>query len=254
MLAAERKMRIVEFVKENRSASVALLSKHFDVHEVTIRRDLAEIEQEGLLRRTHGGVILEQGSSMEPSFLERSNNQVDQKKRIAKKAAELIEDGDIIILDSGTTIFHIVPHLSARSNLTVVTNDINIAAELRGMDFKVIVTGGELYRDSYVLNGMYADLILGKLNVQKAFIGTWAIHPVYGLTYHDPVYITTKQAMIRAAREIIVLADDTKIGKVALHSLAPIHEIHTFITGAEALNADPYLKQFKDQGIHVVTA
>jgi len=253
MLAAERKLRIVEFVKEKRAASVALLSKHFGVHEVTIRRDLAEIEQEGLLRRTHGGVIVEQGASIEPPFIERSNNQVEQKKRIARRAAEMIEDGDCIILDSGTTTVHIVPHIMNRSNLTVVTNDINIAAELRSPDIKVIVTGGELYYESFVLNGMYAEKMLGALHLQKAFIGTWAIHPIYGLTYQDSLFVPAKQAMIKAAQEIIVLADDTKIGKVALHTFAPIHEIHTFITGTEALEAEPYLKQFRDNGIHVIT-
>ncbi|CAG7614728.1 DeoR/GlpR family DNA-binding transcription regulator [Paenibacillus allorhizosphaerae] len=254
MLAAERKIRIVEFVKEKRAASVALLSKHFGVHEVTIRRDLAEIEQEGLLRRTHGGVIVEHGASIEPPFVERSNNEVDQKRRIAKRAAEMIEDGDCIILDSGTTTVHIIPHILNRSNLTVVTNDINIAADLRSPDIKVIVTGGELYHEGFVLNGIYAEKMLGTMRLQKAFIGTWAIHPSYGLTYQDSLVVPTKQAMIRAAQQIVVLADDTKIGKVALHALASIHEIHTFITGVEAAEAESYLEQFRDNGIHVITA
>jgi DeoR family fructose operon transcriptional repressor len=254
LLAVERKLRIVEFVKEKRSASVAILSKHFGVHEVTIRRDLAEIEQEGLLRRTHGGVIVEQEISIEPNFSERSNNQVEQKKRMAKRAAELIEDGDCIILDSGTTTIHMIPHLINRTNLTVVTNDINIAAELRSPEIKIIVTGGELYHESFVLNGIYADRMLGTLHVRKAFIGTWAIHPVYGLTYQNSLVVPTKQAMIRAAQEIIVLADDTKIGKVALHTLAPIQDVHTFITGVEADEHESYLTQFRDKGIYVITA
>lgn len=254
MLAAERKIRIVEFVKENRAASVALLSRHFGVHEVTIRRDLAEIEQEGLLRRTHGGVIVEQGVSIEPPFMERSTNEVDQKKRIARKAAEMIEDGDCIILDSGTTTVHLIPYLLHRSNLTVVTNDINIAAELRSPDIKVIVTGGELFHEGFVLNGMYADRMLGTMRLKKAFIGTWAVHPVYGLTYQDSLVVPTKQAMIRAAQQIILLADHSKIGKVALHALAPIHDIHTMITGTEADEAESCLAPFRSCGIHVVTA
>src|SRR5690606_11669112 len=167
MLPVERKVRIVELVKQKRVATVAALAKEFQVHEATIRRDLAEIEMEGLLRRTHGGVVVDQGANVEPSFSERAHEQVNQKERIGKTAAELIEDGDHVILDSGTTTLHIAHHLVTRSRITVVTNDINIAAVLRDVaGIHVIVTGGILYRSSFMLNGMFTDHVLSTLHVQ----------------------------------------------------------------------------------------
>ncbi|RAV19690.1 DeoR/GlpR family DNA-binding transcription regulator [Paenibacillus contaminans] len=252
MLAVERKMRIVEFVKQKRVATVADLAKEFEVHEATIRRDLAEIELEGLLRRTHGGVVVDQGANVEASFSERAHEQVDQKERIGKAAAALIEDGDHVILDSGTTTMNIARHLVSRSNLTVVTNDINIAAELRDAPgVNVIVTGGLLYRSSFMLNGMFTDQVLGTLHVQKAFIGTPAIHSKYGLTHPEAQLVPTKQGMIKAAQEIIVVADDTKIGKMSLHTVAPVESLHQFITGREA--SDAQIKAFRDAGVQVLT-
>ncbi|WP_068776824.1 DeoR/GlpR family DNA-binding transcription regulator [Paenibacillus sp. FJAT-26967] len=252
MLAAERKLRIVDYVKENRIAAVSVLAKEFNVHEATIRRDLAEIEQEGLLRRTHGGVIVDPGANIEPSFSERASDQLDQKKRIGRMAASMIEDGEHVILDSGTTTIHIAQHLVNRTNLTVVTNDINVAAELRdSAGVTVIITGGELYRSSYMLNGMFTDQILSSLHVQKAFLGTPAIHPKHGLTHPEAQLVVTKQGMIRSAQEIIVVADDTKIGKVSLHSVAPVQAVHTFITGSEA--SDPQVRSFQDAGVRVIT-
>ncbi|GIP35054.1 DeoR/GlpR family DNA-binding transcription regulator [Paenibacillus sp. J2TS4] len=253
MLAAERKFRIVEYVNQKRVATVAALAKQFQVHEATIRRDLAEIEQEGLLRRTHGGVIVVDGrANMEPSFVERVSDQLEQKKLIGLKAAELVEDGEHIILDSGTTTIHIAHHLKNRSNVTVVTNDMNVAAELRDAPgVKVIVTGGELYPSSFMLNGMFTDQVLGSMHVQKVFIGTPAIHPKYGLTHPEAQLVPAKQGMISAGQEVIVVADDTKLGKVSLHTVAPIQSVHTLITGKEA--SPSHIKHFQDSGVNVIT-
>lgn len=252
MLAAERKLRIVEFVRQHRTASVSVLAKEFGVHEATIRRDLAEVEQEGLLKRTHGGVIVESLTHNEPSFNERTNVQLDQKMRIGRMAASLVEDGDHIIIDSGTTTLHIAKNLVNRSNLTVVTNDINVAAELRDAPgVKVTVTGGELYPSSYMLNGMFTDYVLGSLHVSKAFVGTPAIHSKHGLMHPEAQLVPAKQGMIAAAQEVIVVADDTKIGKLSLYKVAPNSSIHTLITGKETPDYD--LKPFQDTGINVIT-
>lgn len=252
MLAAERKHLIVEYVKQRHTATVAALAKHFHVHEATIRRDLIEIEQEGLLRRTHGGVVLDKGANFEPSFSERAIDQVEEKIRIGKKAAEMIEDGDHVILDSGTTTIHIAKHLSHRNNITLVTNDINVASELRDSPgVTVIVTGGLLYKSSFMLNGMFTDQVLHTLHVQKAFIGTPAIHPKFGLTHPEAQLVPTKQGMIRAAQEVIVVADQSKVGKVSLHTVAPIDSIHSIITGNDI--SESVRQQFKDSGIQLIT-
>jgi DeoR family fructose operon transcriptional repressor len=252
MLAAERKMRIVEYVKQYRIATVAALAQEFGVHEATIRRDLGEIEQEGLLKRTHGGVTIDQWTHDEPNFNERSNTQLEQKMRIGKLAASLVEDGEHIIIDSGTTTLHIAKNLVHRVNITVVTNDMNIAAELRDAPgIKVILTGGDLYPSSYMLNGMFTDHVLSSLHVEKAFIGIPAIHPKHGLMHPEALLVPAKQGMIKAARETIVVADDSKIGKLSLHKVAPNSSIHTLVTGKET--SEQALGPFRETGITVYT-
>jgi len=252
LLAAERKRLILEYVRQYNSATVSMLAKQFGVHEATIRRDLSEIEQEGVLRRTHGGVVMEEWTNAEPSFNERSHQKLEQKMKIGRLAASLVQDGDHIIIDSGTTTLHIAKNLVNHSNVTVVTNDINVAAELRDAPrVKVILTGGELYPSSYMLNGMLTDYALKSLHVVKAFIGTPALHPQHGLMHPEAQLVPAKQGMIRAAREIIVVTDHRKIGKLSLHTVAPARAIHTLITGAEAEEED--LKSFREVGMTVYT-
>ncbi|MCK8486450.1 DeoR/GlpR family DNA-binding transcription regulator [Paenibacillus sp. MBLB2552] len=250
MLAADRKRRIVEYVRQYRTATVAMLAAEFNVHSATIRRDLAEIEQEGALRRTHGGVIMEQWTHDEPSFQERRNQHLEEKIRIGRHAASLVEDGENIIIDSGTTTLHIATHLVNRSNVTVITNDMNVAVELRDASgVKVILTGGELYPSSYMLNGMFTDHVLQSLHVEKAFIGTPALHPQHGLMHPEALLVPAKQGMIKAAGEIVVVCDHTKIGKLSLHTVAPNSSIHTLITGNAATDFD--VKPFQERGITV---
>ncbi|MGM7723914.1 DeoR/GlpR family DNA-binding transcription regulator [Metabacillus sp. Hm71] len=253
MLAAERKLKIIDYVKKNNVASVAQLSAEFNVHEATIRRDLSEIEKEGLLRRTHGGVVLGEGISSEPSFTVRATERVDEKQRIGEKAAEMINEGEHIILDSGTTTLQIAKNIVNRSNITVVTNDVNIAAELRdSKGIKVIVTGGILYPESFMLNGMFTNEVLKTLHVHKAFVGTPAIHPEFGLTHFEEQLVPAKMGMIQAAKEVIVVTDHTKIGGVSLHTVSPINNIHKLVTGKEA--SELQIHQFEEKGISVITA
>ncbi|RXZ81518.1 DeoR/GlpR transcriptional regulator [Paenibacillaceae bacterium] len=252
MLGAERKRLIVDYVRKHNSATVNRLATTFGVHEATIRRDLSEIEQEGLLRRTHGGVVMEQWTNGEPVFSERSQQCAEEKMRIGQKAASLVQDGDHIIIDSGTTTLHIARNLVNHSRLTVVTNDINIASELRdATGVKVILTGGELYPSSYMLNGMLTDYALQSLHVVKAFIGTPALHSQHGIMHPEAQLVPAKQGMIRAAREIIVATDHRKIGRLSLHAVAPASAIHTIVTGEEA---DPQeLESFRNNGTTIYT-
>lgn len=246
-------MRIVALVTEKRIVSISDLSQALNVSETTVRRDIAEIEQEGLLRRTYGGVILDSSANTEPPFPERSLEQVDQKERIGQRAAALVNDGDHIILDSGTTIPFIARNLLHRKDLTVITPDMNVAMELReAKDIEVIVTGGKLYRSGYVLNGLPTLDFLGTVHVQKVFLGAQAVHAKHGVTQTEAELVQSKRAMMKCGQQIIVCADSTKIGKTTLHTVATIGEIHTFITGREAHEAQ--LVQFSEQGVSVLTA
>lgn len=253
MLAAERKKLIIEFVTQEKMASVPQLAERFDVHEATIRRDLAEIEKEGHLRRIHGGVVLEEEVSFEPPFTERSTERIQEKREIGKLAAAYIQKGDNIILDSGTTTLHIARNITHLTNITVITNDINIASELRNCKgIKVIVTGGVLYHESFMLNGLVTNDMLRNVHVHKAFIGTPAIHAKYGITHFDEQLVSAKVGMIEAAKEVIVVADHTKIGGVSLHTVSPIKNIDILITGSET--SDSQIAKFREAGIEVIIA
>src|SRR5699024_2040203 len=146
MLPLERQRKLLEFLKQKRASTVSDLATLFQVHEATIRRDLTKLEKKGLMMRTHGGAMLEEEVHSELPFQERESIQYEEKRRIGIRAAELIDDGDNIILDSGTTTLHIAKAIVDRKNLTVITNDINIAATLRfATSIKVMVTGGVLF-------------------------------------------------------------------------------------------------------------
>lgn len=251
MLPVERKMHIIDLVKRKHIVSISDLSQALSVSETTIRRDIAEIEQEGLLKRTYGGVILDSSANTEPPFRERSLEHIDQKERIGQRAASLVNDGDHIILDSGTTIPFIARHLLQHKNLTVITPDMNVAMELReAKDIEVIVTGGRLYRSGYVLNGIPTLDFLSTLHVQKVFLGAQAIHAKNGVTQTEIELVQSKRAMVKCGQQIIVCADSSKVGKTTLHTVVPIQEIHTFITGKEVHEAQ--LSQFTEQGVSVI--
>ncbi|MCJ7840072.1 DeoR/GlpR family DNA-binding transcription regulator [Lederbergia sp. NSJ-179] len=250
MLPLERQQSILQYLKEHNVATVSTLATHFQVHEATIRRDLISLVKEGHLKRTHGGVMMEDEVHSEPSFQEREPVQLEEKIKIGKRAAEMIQDGENIILDSGTTTVHIAKSIFNKKNLTVITNDINIAAILRSArSIKVIVTGGILFPDSYMLNGMITDEVLQTLHVHKAFIGTPALHHQKGLTHFDEALVSAKRGMIRAAKHVFVVADHTKIGSISLHTVASPKQIHDIITGKEAEQLD--MRAWEETGVQV---
>jgi len=231
MLILDRQNKILHFVQKNRVATVAELAKAFNVHEATIRRDLTTLEGKKLLKRTHGGVMVGNEVSSEPPFQDRAITQFDEKKRMGEYAGKFIQNGDNIILDSGTTTVHIVNAILKKENITVITNDINIAAKLRFYkQNKVIVTGGNLFPKSYMLNGLITDKVLGELFVHTAFIATPAFHHRFGLSHFDDYLVSAKKSMINSAKKNIIIADHTKIGKISLHKVAEIKDIDALIT------------------------
>lgn len=235
MLTDERRYKILELIKAKQFVSVNDLSEEFSVHETTIRRDLDELEDKGLVARIHGGVIPTDVKKEESPFEERKTENSSEKAQIGKYAASLIQDHDSIILDSGTTTLQIAKHLTTQKNLTVITNDINIASVLKNnREVKTIVTGGVVYHNSYMLNGMLTDEALKKMFVNKAFIATPAINLSSGLNHFDEYLIPAKKSMLHSAQQVIVVADHTKIGRKALHSFWPLDKIDLLITDNEA--------------------
>jgi len=251
MLAQTRKDKILEMLKEDGSVKVAGLSKIFKVSEVTIRQDLEKLEQEGIVTREHGGAFLN-GIGMQVQNFALSNLvNMDKKERIGKKAADFIDSGDTIILDSGTTTTEIAKAIVNKRNITVVTNAINIVMLLGSNPaINVILTGGEFKPPTLSLTGQKAADFFYGLHVDKLFLATAGISLKSGLTYPSLSDIAVKKAMIEAADKVYLVADSTKVGKSSLASLGALSLIHYLITDSEISEKDKEI--FKEHEIDFI--
>jgi DeoR/GlpR family transcriptional regulator of sugar metabolism len=253
MLPNQRRDKILELLKEDGSAKVIDLSRIFKVTEVTIRQDLEKLEKDNLLIREHGGAFLKNIEAQVRGVSLAHRENIDKKEKIATKCLEFIENGDTIILDSGSTTTEIAKKLKGFKNLTVITNALNIAL-LLGADpgIEVVMTGGEFKPPTLSLTGQKAADFFKGINVQKLFLATAGISLKSGLTYPSISDIVVKKAMIDAAEITYLVADSTKIGKSALASLGALSLINYIITDAGI--EEKYKKLFSDNEIELIIA
>lgn len=231
----ERKQKIIEHLQRYTRVSVQELSKIFQVSESTVRRDLQELEDAKLLKRTHGGAVWLENVNFEPSFLEKEDKFRREKQSIAQKATEFIQDGDTIVIDAGTTTFYLAKEIKRFNNLKVVTNSIILAQELQGHDgIEVIITGGTLRQNTLAMVGPIAERTLGMLRVDKAFIATNGLDINGGVTTPNLLEAATKTKMIDISEQVILLADHTKIGKVAFAKFADLSRIDKCVVDDKA--------------------
>lgn len=231
----ERKQLILDYVNKHGRASVQELSNFLQVSESTIRRDLKELEEAKLLNRTHGGAISLQAVNFEPTYWEKEDRFKSEKEAIAREAVKLIENGDTILLDSGTTTFHLVQQLKTFNHLTVVTNSLLFAQELQGNPgIEVLVTGGSLRRETLALVGPITERALEQVRVDKVFIATNGLDLEKGLTTPNLLEAAVKSKMIAAATQVILLADHSKIGRISFARFAGLADIDHCIMDAAA--------------------
>lgn len=253
MLANQRREKILELLREDGSAKVVNLSRIFKVSEVTIRHDLEKLEKDGLVTREHGGAYLKEVENLVRNFALINQSNLDKKAVIGKHAAGLIEEGDTIILDSGSTTTEVAKQLVGRKNLTVITNALNIALILGAEpDIEMIMTGGEFKPPTLSLTGQKAADFLLDVHVDKLFLATAGISLRSGLTYPSLSDIVVKKAMIDAADTVYLVADSTKIGKGALASLGALSLIDFIITDSGI--AKDHLQLFRDHDIKIMIA
>ncbi len=253
MLANQRRDKIIELLREDGSAKVIKLAKIFKVSEVTIRQDLEKLEKEGLIRREHGGAFLKSVEDSVKSFSLLNQDNLDKKQLIGKTAADLIETGETIILDSGSTTTEIAKNLIGRTGITVITNALNIALMLGAQPgIEVIVTGGEFKPPTLSLTGQKAASFFEDIHVDRLFLATAGISLRSGLTYPSLSDIVVKKAMIDAADITYLVADSTKIGKNAFASLGALSLIDFIITDPE-INKDR-LQIFRDFEMEIIIA
>ena len=233
LLASERRNKILELLQEEGSARVRELSLLFKVSEPTVRQDLERLEEQGFITRVHGGAFLRTVSQQVSSLTLQHMENLDKKALIAKRAAALVEPGDKIILDSGSTVTELAKCLSGTSGLVVVTNALNIALIIgANPSCELMVTGGDFKAPTLSLTGEKAALFFQNLFVDKLFLATGGISPAFELTYPGINDIPVKNAMIQVARETYLLADSSKFGKVSFASLGSMKGIHVLITDA----------------------
>ncbi|MFZ5753720.1 MAG: DeoR/GlpR family DNA-binding transcription regulator [Bacillota bacterium] len=230
MYGEERKEKILDYVQSHGRASVQELSEIFQASESTIRRDLKELEDVKLLKRTHGGAISLRSVKFEPTFGEKKVAYLKEKRAIAQKTVELIEEGDTIFIDAGTTTFELVKELKSFSKLTVVTNAFNHVQKLLTYPgIEVLVTGGMLRKETLAMVGPMAEQSLSMIRVDKAFLATNGLDVEEGLTTPNLTEAAIKRRMIKSAKQVILLADHSKVGKVSFAKIADLAEIDQIV-------------------------
>jgi len=245
-----RQKRIIELIQRDRHVRVLDLSALFEVSEITIRRDLALMEKENLLERTHGGAISTTRIFKETKYSNRSDLQRENKDAIAKRAAELIQDGDTVFINGGSTTFHLFRYVR-RKNVKLVTTNAGCIGQVVNPGIELIVAGGQYYPESNSFYGGFTTGILNQINASKAILGVHGISCRYGLTTPMPYAAEATRLMIERTRgEIIVVADHTKIGLVSDYVTVPANRINTLVT--DWLPEQDYIKDFESLGIKVI--
>jgi len=254
LFVEERKMKILERIKAQRKATVAELCDRFGVSSATIRNDLRDLEATGLLIRTHGGAMVKSKTGLEQGTTERGIQHLAEKRRIAEAALRLIEDGDTITLDTGTTTLELARLLCQKRDLTVVTNDLPIALALEEYDtVRVLFMGGIVRRNYHctVIYGSTGRDSLAGLSVDKAFMALNSFSLEKGASTPDINHAETKKLMMSIAAKVIFLFDSSKLGRTSFALFAPLESIDTIVT--DAIGAEER-GRLEESGIDVVVA
>ena len=255
MLKERRKRKILDLIEQEDQVHIPEMARLFDVSEMTIRRDLEELDHIGVITRIHGGALSvnQLGKKNEPPIVERSHEQADEKRLIAKTIAGMVHDGEKIFLGSGTTSLAIAEELKHHENLTVLTNAITVInALIPAKQITVIVLGGFLRRAEMSMIGHFTQAALEDLQVDKVIIGIRGIHLEHGLTSDNLQELLTDQAILKISQKIIVAADHTKFGYTAAIKTAPITTATQIVTDHQA-PAD-MIQKIRALGVEVITA
>lgn len=248
--ARVRRERMLGLVRDRDFVHVGELAETFGISEVTVRADLDELQTRGHLRRVRGGAVPRTRARPERPYEETATANVEDKQAIAEVAAAMVETGDTVVLDVGTTTTAIARVLAAREDLTnvvVFTNALTIALELESASprITVVVTGGTLRPLQHSLVDPLGGLVLDSINAGLVFLGCNGVDPEAGITNVNLPEAEVKRRMLRAAQRRVVVADGSKVGEVALVHLADLDDVDLLLTSA---SADPQLVEALREG------
>ena len=250
--APERRERVKQIVKSRHAVRVEDLKAELGVSTATIRRDLHELEEEGELRRVHGGAMSIDAGPIEARFEAKAATNPAQKRRIAERAAAMVEPDAKIYLDAGTTCLELAKLLAPRTDITIVTNSIPAINELAGTGPRLIVIGGELRTLSQALVGPLSTPVLDQLYLDHAFVGAFSLSLDAGLTTTDPAEAFTKEHVLTRTREAVLLVDGSKLGTRSFAQAGRLDQIDVVITAAEL--GEEASATFEHAGVRVLVA
>jgi DeoR family transcriptional regulator, fructose operon transcriptional repressor len=232
-----RQKLILQQLHTKGEVKVSELKEIFDVTDMTIRRDLEKMERSGLLKRTFGGAIL---VSKDVALRERSVVHWEEKERIGRLAASLVQTGESIFIDGGSTTFQVARHLPEEVDITVVTNAINVAAELSEKKISTIVLGGILIDTTKSMVGPVTLDTISRMAFDKVFLGATGFHPQHGFSNSNIHEAEIKRVAIQKAKEVYIVLDHSKFGKSSLVSFANLKDVHSIVTD-ESPSAELYI-------------
>lgn len=233
---SERRQIITALVRERGSVQVAPLAERFGVSMQTIRKDLHFLSGRGIAERSYGGAILAGAVNViaEPPAEAKRTIHIEEKMRVGRAAAAMIEPGDSIVLDSGTTTLQIAQHVADDDDITILSNDLDVLSALsRKEHVNVVMLGGALRRKNRAFYGAQTLAALEDLRVDKLFLGVDGFDIECGITTHYEPEAMLNRKMVQAARQVIAVTDQSKIGRVCLHRIIDIGQIHDLVTDGQ---------------------
>lgn len=250
MLIEERRQYVLSLIKTHGRVLVDDLSRSLHVSKITIRKDLDHLEARELVTRTHGGALSRTGGALfDPTIQHKKELHHQEKVNIAKAAVGLVSEGQCVILDSGTTTTEIARQLLSFRRLTVITNALNIAAELAHSNFDIILIGGTLRRNSLSVVGPLAEDLLKEIHADLLFIGVDGFDTKVGLTTPNLLEARVNRAMVQASERVVVVCDSSKFSRRSMSLIVPATAVHHVITDKNL--SEESIRSIQDIGIEV---
>ncbi len=248
----ERQDELRRFVEQHNRATVNEIAERFSVSVATVRRDIEALTERGEIQRFHGGAMALRQAPPELPALQREIEQSEEKKRIGRAAATLIEDGETVFISSGTTALEVARNLHSHRNLTVITNSLLVVNELAGSNIEVVGLGGVLRHTEMSMIGHITEQALSEVHAHKIILGIRALDIERGLTNDYLPETVTDRAILGLGGAVIVVADHTKCGCVSTASLAPITVVNKLVTDTQTQS--DFIQELQGKGIEVIVA